>query len=101
MFRAYLLIIVSLLSCQESGCSEARTIREIVIDRLALDTDCDKSRVRIVGQSDLKRGSETAYRMEACGSFYICTSSYQRVECKPEAASKEPATPANLPATPP
>jgi hypothetical protein len=70
------------VTCQETQRSHAKILVEIVTDRLALETGCDKNRIRIVNKTEWVRGSEEAYRLEACGSLYVCTTAAGRTDCK-------------------
>jgi hypothetical protein len=68
--------------CKETPSSEARTFRRVVVDRLALETGCAPEQIAIVSQSEWSRGTETAYRMSACGKPYVCTTAAGRTDCK-------------------
>lgn len=70
-------------TCTETAASEARTILTVATDRLQLETNCPADRIRLVRQADWKRGTETAYRFEACGKHYVCTAAAGRTDCKP------------------
>ena len=70
------------ITCVETDRSRRKTIRRIVIDRLALETNCNKENVKVIQEGAWSRGSETAYRLIACGSEYICSSSNDVTRCK-------------------
>jgi hypothetical protein len=76
--------------CKETDESHHRTIKKIVTDRLALETNCPKERVTIEKEMDWRRGSEEAFRMRACGRPFVCTTADGRTDCK-AALDAEPA----------
>ena len=88
--------------CTEREASKEATTRKVVTERLALETGCSAEQIKIVQASAWKAGTEQAYRLDACGSPYLCTSAAGRVDCKaaivPAAA---PAAPAVAPAVAP
>lgn len=77
-------------SCRESAASEQRSLMNVVIDRLALESGCPKSDIQVVQAAEWQRGSERAYRLRACGHFFICTTAAGRTDCK-QAMSQSPA----------
>jgi hypothetical protein len=69
--------------CTETGASQARSTRHLVVDRLALDTGCPPEQIAVVRESAWNRGGEQAYRMTACGKAYVCASAPGQVtSCK-------------------
>jgi hypothetical protein len=73
-------------SCSETPDSEEKTSRRVVVDRLSLETECPAEQIGIVSQAAWVRGTETAYRMLACGKSYVCTTAAGRTDCKPALA---------------
>ncbi len=78
--------------CEETEESEARLIHRIAKDRLALETGCAVDKISDVGQANYTRGTETAYRMQACGKDYVCTTAAGRTDCKAALAVEGAAT---------
>jgi hypothetical protein len=72
--------------CTETQASNAETLRQVVLDRLALETSCPAEQVSITKEADWSRGGEKAYRMTACGKAYVCTTAAGRTDCKPALA---------------
>lgn len=77
------------VDCEETAESYERTITRIAIDRLALETGCAKEKIKILSRTQWTRGMEQAYRMNACGRIFICTSSPRGTNCKLSAIEKE------------
>lgn len=68
--------------CEETPESKERTRRAIVIDQVSLETDCPPGDIKITRKSKWRRGTEQAYRLEACGSTHVCTIAAGRASCK-------------------
>lgn len=68
--------------CEETSSSTEGMSRQVVQDRLALETGCPAARVSILTSSEWTRGGERSYRMEACAKFYVCTTAPGRTDCK-------------------
>lgn len=68
--------------CEETAASKEVTTQKIVLDRLALETGCPAEKIKIDDKAGWSRGTETAYRMEACGKWYVCTTAAGRTDCK-------------------
>jgi hypothetical protein len=60
-------------TCTETAESEARAVKKLVVDRLALETGCAPANIAIVQEAEWVRGQERAFRLEACGKAYVCT----------------------------
>ncbi len=88
-------------NCKETRSSEAHTLTKVVVDRLALETGCPKKQIEIVSQSEWKRGSETAYRMKACGKMFVCTTAAGRTDCKAALVQAPAESPPEVPARTP
>lgn len=69
--------------CDETPASAARTELRVATDRLQLETNCPVEQVKLIRQAEWRRGSETAYRFDACGRTYVCTAAAGRTDCKP------------------
>lgn len=82
--------------CASGPCKETERSKElqVAIDRLALETSCDRKSISVISQAEWRAGTETAFRLGACSSEYICTVAAGRVNCKPAMASV-PAQPAS------
>jgi hypothetical protein len=78
-------------SCEETPASFARTAVRIAGDRLALETGCERSRIRLVEEADWSRGGERAFRFDACGQPYICTTAPGRTDCEAAASQRSQA----------
>lgn len=70
------------VTCEETEASKAAVHRQVVTDRLALETSCPTSKIEITREADWSRGGEKAYRMTACGKPYVCTTAAGRTDCK-------------------
>jgi uncharacterized protein YceK len=68
--------------CGETEESEARMFARIAIDRLALESGCPTADISPLEQARYSRGKETAFRLSACGSRYVCTTAPGRTDCK-------------------
>lgn len=68
--------------CRETAASHAASLRELVVDRLSLETGCPAEQIEMNQQARWTRGTETAYRLTACGKPYICSTAAGRTECK-------------------
>lgn len=79
------------VKCEESSQSRKRTTRLVVRDRLSIETGCPKEKVSIIRTSEWKNGTETAYRMTACGKTYVCIHASGRINCKSALASEKTA----------
>lgn len=77
--------------CSETKQSVETTNQKVVVDRLQLETGCDRKEIRIVSDADWGRGTERAYRMTACGTPFVCTTAPGRTDCK--AALQSPLAP--------
>ena len=73
---------ISRQACTETAASNAETLRQVVLDRLSLETGCAPELVAVVKEADWSRGGEKAYRMTACGKAYVCTTAAGRTDCK-------------------
>ncbi len=73
---------VSRQACTETAASNAETLRQVVLDRLSLETGCAPELVAVTKEADWSRGGEKAYRMTACGKAYVCTTAAGRTDCK-------------------
>lgn len=73
--------------CTETPDSKAVTIQRVVIDRLSLETACPKDKIRVDKGADWSHGGEEAFRLEACGGWYVCAAPAGKVECKAALAS--------------
>lgn len=69
-------------ACSETPVSKEVVTRKVVVDRLALETLCSVDRIEVVSQTEWRVGTETAYRLIACGAAYTCTAAAGRVDCK-------------------
>lgn len=86
----------AIITCQETESSQVRTASVVAADRLALETSCPRDQIRLVEQGEWTRGGETAYRFEACGGTYVCSSGPGGTDC--EVAQQAPASAASSPA---
>lgn len=87
--------------CREEEGSKEQTARRVVIDRLALESGCAKTRIRVVQASEWSRGGEQAYRLTACGGAYVCTTKGSGTDCKKVGNAPPPvAAPVARPVTP-
>jgi hypothetical protein len=68
--------------CEETRSSTSSVARQVVLDRLSLETGCALTQVSILTSSEWTRGGERSYRMEACGKRYVCTTAPGRTDCK-------------------
>lgn len=68
--------------CVETEASEAATALRIATDRLRLESNCPAEKIALTSQAEWRRGTETAYRFEACGKPYVCTTAAGRTDCK-------------------
>lgn len=68
--------------CEETEASKAAVYRQVVLDRLSLETGCAPELVAVTKEADWSRGGEKAYRMTACGKAYVCTTAAGRTDCK-------------------
>lgn len=68
--------------CEESGRSREETMRQIVLDRLALETSCPRAKIEVLSKTEWRVGTETAYRLSACDRAFVCTTAAGRVDCK-------------------
>ena len=73
---------VSITKCDEFPESKEKTTVAVVVDRLSLETNCPKEKITVVNKTDWSSGSESAYRMDACGTQYVCTTAAGRTDCK-------------------
>jgi hypothetical protein len=62
--------------------SVEKTMRKVVLDRLALETGCPTENIEFASQAAWVRGTEHAYRLTACGKSYVCTTASGRTDCK-------------------
>ncbi|MFT3842125.1 MAG: hypothetical protein QM723_34360 [Myxococcaceae bacterium] len=84
---------------KDADCRESPTY-EVVRDRLSLETGCDGSRISIERKAAWTRGFERAYRLNACGGSYVCTTAPgQTTDCKAALATQAP-VPVGPPAPP-
>lgn len=67
-------------TCTETAESTRRVDSMIVVKRLELETGCPEAQVRVLGQFLI--GAESAYRLEACGKTYVCTTAAGKTTCK-------------------
>lgn len=82
----------NLLVCEETADSKHRTLKKVVVDRLALETNCPAPGIHVDSESSWSRGDEHAYRMTACGAAYVCTTAAGRTDCKAALAAPAAAT---------
>jgi len=88
-------------TCTETQESRAETETDVVVDRLALETGCDRKAVKVVSQAAWSRAGEKAYRLDACGRPYVCTTAPGRTDCKAALAAPPAAAPASQAVAPP
>jgi hypothetical protein len=78
---------------------EERKLMALVVDRIALETRCPRESVRVVEKAEWTRGTERAFRLEACGKQYVCSTAAGlgggRTDCR---AALEQAQPTAAPA---
>jgi hypothetical protein len=75
--------------CRETAGSESQTLGRVVVDRLSIETGCPPEKIAVVNQASWSRGTETAYRMTACGKPYVCTTSAKGTDCKAALAASD------------
>jgi len=85
----------SITECTESKESRAKVRMSILIDRLAIQTGCSPQEISLVAESAWSTAGETAYRMLACGSYYMCTIG-RGVSCLITPLSTAPSDPTKL-----
>lgn len=86
---------------EPGDCRESPTFA-LVRDRLSLETGCDVKRIAIEAKAQWSRSHERAYRLNACGVSYVCTTAPGRsTECKQAFMPAMPAPQAPPPAPPP
>jgi len=69
--------------CKEASASRAAVKRSVVVDRLSLETGCPVKKIKVIQKSAWSSGGERAYRLEACGKYFVCTAAPGRTDCKP------------------
>ena len=80
----------SVVTCKEAMGSRAATVEKVVVDRLALETGCPQTEIRVVSKTAWMNGSEQGFRLSACGNFFICTHANGRTDCKAALAAPPP-----------
>jgi hypothetical protein len=73
---------LSNVQCSETAETRDVTLQKVVIDRVSLESGCSAEKIKIVQRSKWVQGQEQAFRTEACGKPYICTSALGRTKCK-------------------
>ena len=79
-------------SCEETESSIERTTAKMAIDRVVLETGCNRNKVKIESQSEWSQGGRRAYRVFACGKRFVCspTRDTAGVDCEPATLTKAP-----------
>lgn len=81
------------LTCTGSTCEETPRSKElqVALDRLVLETTCERGTIALVSQAEWRVGTETAFRLRACNSVdYVCTVAAGRAACSTALAGSSP-----------
>ncbi len=72
----------AVVTCRESEQSRAVSLRQLVVERVALESGCAADQVAVERESEWSRGGDRAYRLAACGKAWICTTSTRGTDCR-------------------
>jgi hypothetical protein len=76
-------------------------VLETVRDRLSLETGCELRRIYVEQRARWSRGGERAYRLNACGTSFVCSTAPGRnTDCKQAFVPTMPAPQGPPPAAP-
>jgi hypothetical protein len=67
--------------CEETSASKEGIYRQVILDRLQLETGCAAEKISIISSSKWRSGTEQSYRLNACGKIYTCTHATGRTNC--------------------
>lgn len=72
--------------CDETPQSRDGVMQRIALERVSMESECPREKVQMEELSNWTVGTERAYRFNACGVKYFCTTANGRADCKAKAS---------------